>query len=145
MKQEDIEQRIERATALHEGGHNCAQSVICACCDLVGLDEATAFKVMEGLGRGMGDHSETCGALSAGVSLLGFARSDGPHNPTTKAATYELAKQLVDQFREKNGSTICCDLKGLNGRPKLQECSVCINDCVRMTIELLAHVEQEAG
>ena len=47
-------ERQQRAQELHGKGYNCAQSVACAYCDLVGLDEQTAYKMAEGFGLGMG-------------------------------------------------------------------------------------------
>ena len=46
--------RVKETIARHDKGYNCAQSVACTYADLVGLDEATMFKVTEGLGKGMG-------------------------------------------------------------------------------------------
>ena len=46
--------RVKETIVRHDKGYNCAQSVACTYADLVGLDEATMFKVTEGLGKGMG-------------------------------------------------------------------------------------------
>lgn len=43
--------RAQKAAEYHQKGYNCAQAIVCAFCDKVGLDEKTAFKVSEGLGR----------------------------------------------------------------------------------------------
>ena len=141
MEREQIDERVARAHELHKKGYNCAQAVVCSCADLVGVDEALAFKMVEGFGRGMGDYSQTCGAVSGGVAAIGCASSDGPHNPRTKGATYKLAKQLVERFREQNGSTLCAELRGLAGGPMLRTCPGCVEDGIRMTIDVL----QEAG
>ena len=81
----------------------------------MGLDEATVFKMTEGLGGGMGSFTETCGAISGGCTILGYAISDGPQNPKTKGTTYKLTRQLVSRFQEQNCSTLCKELKGLTG------------------------------
>ena len=137
MEQAEIERRVALSIELHDRNFNCAQSVACSCCDLVGLDEASAFRMLEGFGGGMGDHTETCGALSGAVAIIGYAMSEGPHNPTTKFATYEKIKPLVAHFREVEGATTCGELTGLSGGPKLQPCPKLIQDAVRMTIEFL--------
>ena len=41
--------RVKETIERHDKGYNCAQSVACTYADLVGLDEATMFKVTEGL------------------------------------------------------------------------------------------------
>ena len=91
----------------------------------------------EGFGGGMGRFTETCGAISGGCALIGYARSDGPHNPKTKGATYKLTRQLVSRFEEQNGSTLCKELKGLTGGMVLRSCPDCVEDGVRMTLEIL--------
>ena len=40
--------RVKETIERHDKGYNCAQSVACTYADLVGLDEATMFKVTEG-------------------------------------------------------------------------------------------------
>ena len=65
-----MEERQERAIALHNKGYNCAQAVACTYCDLFGLDEETAYKMAEGFGLGMG-LMEVCGALTGGFLLAG--------------------------------------------------------------------------
>ena len=61
--------RAQKAAEYHQKGYNCAQAIVCAFCDKVGLDEKTAFKVSEGLGLGVSDTYGTCGAVT-GMHLL---------------------------------------------------------------------------
>ena len=49
-----MENRVERAVTNHNRGYNCAQSVVCAYCELFGMDESAAFRLAEGFGGGMG-------------------------------------------------------------------------------------------
>ena len=139
MKPSELEERVSRALKLHAAGYNCAQCVACSCADVVGLDENEAFRLMEGFGGGMGGFTETCGAISGGVVLIGYTNSGGMDTvPLTKKETYRLSNQLVRRFGEQNGSTFCPDLKGLNGGPVLRSCDGCIEDGVRMTMDILA-------
>ena len=135
--EQQVEWRVARAHELHEGGFNCAQAVSCACADLVGVNEKVVFKMTEGLGGGMGGFTETCGAISGGCAILGFAISDGPRNPKTKGATYKVVRQLVARFGEQNGSTLCAVIKGRTGGPVLRSCPDCVEDATRMTLALM--------
>jgi C_GCAxxG_C_C family probable redox protein len=135
------EQAIEYAQQLHNLGYNCAQSVACACADRVGLDEDIAFRLMEGFGGGMGGFTETCGAISGGVAVLGFLNSGGTENPHTKGSTYKLAREVVGHFDEKNGSTLCKELKGLTGGPVLRSCDGCIDDAMHIMLDILPKQE----
>lgn len=133
-----MEERIKRALENHKKGYNCAQAVACAFCDLVGEDENTLFKMAEGFGAGMGGMQCTCGAVSGAIILAGLKESSGDiNNPTTKAKTYMLSKQIVDNFREKNSSLVCKELKGIETNKILRSCDGCIEDAARIAYMVL--------
>ena len=67
-------ERAKLAQDFHNQGYNCAQAVVCAYCDLVGLDKETAYKMSEGFGFGMGC-MEMCGALSGAAECADGALS----------------------------------------------------------------------
>ena len=139
---QSVEEAVARSQELHAAGYNCAQCVACACADRAGLDEDLAFRLMEGFGGGMGDFSQTCGAISGGVAVLGLLNSGGPEaQPRTKGSTYKLAKQVVRRFGEMNSSTLCGDLKGLTGGEVLRSCDGCIEDATRITLDVIAQRE----
>jgi len=117
----------EIANTLHEKGYNCAQSVVCAFSEELGVDKALLFRLTEGLGLGMGCTKGVCGALSAAVAAAGLKSSTAQlDNPTSKAATYDVAKAFTEEFEERAGSIICKELKGINARTPLCSCPECI-------------------
>nr|WP_302649631.1 C-GCAxxG-C-C family protein [uncultured Agathobaculum sp.] len=124
-------ERAERAQQLHQQGFNCAQAVVCAYCDQFGLDEETACKVAEGFGLGMGI-MEVCGALTGAFMLAGMRGSKGAAHPgETKAQTYKTTKALAAAFKEKNGTYLCRELKGVTDGNVRRSCPGCIEDaCV---------------
>lgn len=130
-----------RAVALRaELGYNCAQAVACALAPEIGADTEACYVLSEGFGGGMGGHTETCGAISGGVMALGQVSSGGTAlSGTTKKHTYELTRELVERFGAKNGSTICCELKGAGcEHGPLRSCPGCIEDAVKITAEIIA-------
>lgn len=130
--------RVKRADELHNQGYNCAQAVACAYCDLFNADEKEVFRMMEAYGLGMGDMKCTCGAVSGMVTLAGLKNSDANLDaPKTKGSTYKIAKELTAAFREKNGSVICADLKGVETGEPLRSCKGCIEDAARIIEEKL--------
>ncbi|MBE6472190.1 MAG: C_GCAxxG_C_C family protein [Coriobacteriaceae bacterium] len=131
------EECAKKALEFHGKGFNCAQAIVCTFADSVGIDEATAFKLAEGLGGGLATHTETCGALAGACAIAGCTISEGPHNPTTKARTYELIKPLVRRFREEYASSICSDLKGLTGNLPKRPCDDYIVGAALMTYDVL--------
>lgn len=128
----------ELAISLHDQKYNCAQSVACAFAEEVNIDPQLLFKMCEGFGLGMGCMNGTCGAISGAVALLGIKNSDGNLNdPATKASTYQLSKEILNKFQQKNGSTICKELKGIGTGTPLRSCPGCIEDAVEFVEEIL--------
>lgn len=126
------------AADYHAQGFNCAQSVICALAPELGLDPKTAFSLSEGFGAGMGGMSEACGAISGGIMALGQIKSSGFDAPGSKGATYRTARAYCDAFREKNGSTICRELKGVDSEAgPLRSCPGCIDDAIDLFVDAL--------
>lgn len=133
-----MESRINEALQRHHKGYNCAQAVACTYCDLVGIDEATMFKLTEGFGAGMGGMQCTCGAVSGAVTLAGMQMSNGEFtNPTTKGKTYQVSKAIVREFEEKNSSVVCKELKGIETKQVLRSCDGCIEDAAQILEKLL--------
>ncbi|MFR7990889.1 MAG: C-GCAxxG-C-C family (seleno)protein, partial [Anaerovoracaceae bacterium] len=57
--------RKEMAVNLHKSGFNCAQSVACSFCHVMGYEPETVFKLSEGFGAGMGTFNT--GGAGAGM------------------------------------------------------------------------------
>lgn len=127
----------EKAIELHDKRFNCCQAVACAFAEEIGVDEQTLFKLCEGFGLGMGCMEGTCGALSGAIMLAGLKNSDGNLDaPATKANTYKLSKEMLLKFKEKTGSTVCKELKGVETGKMLCSCP----DCIRAGVEVVEEV-----
>ena len=130
-------ERAEQALRLHDKGYNCAQAVVCAYCDRFGLDEETAYKMAEGFGLGMG-LMDTCGALTGAFMLAGLRGSKGTAHPgDTKGQTYKTTKMLAAAFREKNGTYLCRELKGVADGKVRRSCPGCIEDACALVEQYL--------
>lgn len=127
----------QRALQLHKKGYNCAQAVLCAFSDKIDTQPEVLFKISEGFGLGMGSMNQTCGALSGAVMLAGLKNSAGNASGMTKGATYQLAKHISRQFEEKNGATVCKELKGIETGKMLRSCDGCIVDAVEILYDAL--------
>lgn len=128
---------IEKARSLNENGYNCAQAVACAFLDQVAIDEKTLFALLEGFGGGMGGREATCGAVSGAVAIASLLSSKGDTASGTKAATYALAESIVSEFLLQNKSLVCKDLRGLETGVVLRSCPLCIEDAVRLTMQVV--------
>lgn len=101
----------EKAKELFLSGANCSQSVLCAFCDITGLDFETSMKISSSFGGGMGRMREVCGACSGMLMAAGLILGYSELNPgEAKKEHYALVQELAGKFRQKNGSIICREL-----------------------------------
>lgn len=102
------------------------------------------FKIAEGFGLGMG-MMEMCGALSGMMMVIGLANSIGnlENGAPTKGSTYKQVKEEVMKFKEKNGSYLCRELKGVETGKALCSCPQCIMDAVELTEAYLKEHQAE--
>lgn len=105
-----MSERTKKALENHDKNYNCCQSVACAYCDLLGIDEATMFKAGEAFGLGMGCMGGTCGAITGAI---------------------------LKEFEDKNGAIACRDLKGIDTGTPLRSCPGCIEDAAEIAEKVL--------
>lgn len=124
--------RREQAIYLHKHGFNCAQSVVCAFCNVMGADPVEAFRMAEALGYGMGTMG-TCGAVSGMALVTGLKISDGNlDQPATKKECYGMMQTLTQEFADRNCSIVCRELKGEDTGTPLKSCDEYIGDAVEL-------------
>ena len=106
----------EKAANNFREGYNCAQSVLLAFANKVGLKEDEALKLASSFGGGMGRLREVCGAVSAMFMIAGILKGyTDPNNDIVKANHYKLIQDLAAEFKLKHGTIICRELLGLDG------------------------------
>lgn len=129
--------KAELADNMHRSKYNCAQAVVCAFSDEIGVDREILFRIAEGFGFGGGTSKGECGALAGAIMLAGLKNSDGNlEEPKTKGATYKIAKQMTALFEEKTGALLCKDLKGLETGEVICSCP----DCIRAGVEVVQEI-----
>ena len=111
-----MEQRVRLSVDFFMQGFGCCQSVVAAFADLYGMDRNTALRIGAGFGGGIGRLRMVCGAVSGIVTLTGLqcGNTDG-EDREGKAHCYKVVQELLERFRQKNGSIICADLLAQNG------------------------------
>ena len=107
----------EEAQAHFAAGMNCAQAVAAAFAGEIGMDAATAARLVVGFGGGFGRMREVCGAVSGMVFVLGALRGgEAAASPEAKRDLYAAVQRVMKRFAAENGSYICGELLG--GRPR---------------------------
>lgn len=92
-------------------GANCAQAVVMAYADELGMDEKTAARLASSFGGGIGRLREVCGAVSGMMMVYGLLKGyDDLKDPDAKKAHYANVQALAAKFREENGSIICREI-----------------------------------
>ena len=95
-------------------GYNCAQAVALAFENELGLSKDFIAKSISGFGGGFGRMREVCGAVSGMVFVLGAIEgSFDPSDNDSKMLIYQKVQNLMNEFKEKNGTYICRELLAL--------------------------------
>jgi len=112
----ETEKKVQKAVDYFMQGYGCCQSVVAAFADQYGMTEDMALKIGAGFGGGVGKMRMMCGAVSGMVILAGleYGQTEGSDR-NGKAECYKVVQDLVNEFKEENGSFICAELLGLKG------------------------------
>ncbi len=106
--------RAEKAKEYFKQGYNCAQSVMLAFADRLGLPEERVAALAKPMGAGLGRLREMCGAVSGGAMCLGLIYSD-----VERREMYTLVQDFAKRFQAENGSYNCGELlTGAGVRPE---------------------------
>ena len=104
----------EKALQYFRSGANCAQALVLAFHEDLGMDEKTAARLASSFGGGIGRLREVCGAVSGMMMVYGLLRGyDDLQDPEAKKAHYANVQALAARFREENGSIVCRELLSL--------------------------------
>ncbi len=110
----NVEERGQRARSYFTQGYNCAQSVVLAYSDIMGVDSQILATLSAPFGGGMGRLREVCGAVSGMVMIAGaLVPANDPSQRSAKTENYKLVQLLAEEFRRENRSIICRELLGL--------------------------------
>lgn len=120
----------EYAIELKKNRHNCAQAVLCAYADETGLPAETLKKLGAAFGGGMGCMEGNCGALCGAEAVYSMLKYDGAPLGKDAAALYKA-------FKEKCGSAICKEIKGVDTGKVLCSCDDCVRNAVGILEEML--------
>ena len=104
----------KQALQWFEQGFNCAQAVLLAFDERVGIERELAMKIALGLGGGLGRCGEVCGAVNGACMVLGMDSGDtaDPYSKENRAAAYGRVKEFIRTFRARCGAVTCRDLIG---------------------------------
>ncbi len=141
----------EVAVSTFQQGFACSQAVFSALAEQEGLPRETALRIAAPFGGGISHTGQICGAVSGALLALGLLRGSDRPDPAAKEHTYELARQLMEHFRERHGSVLCRELLGADmstpeGLRRVREekltariCPCLVRDAVDSALAVLSH------
>ena len=119
-----MESRMEQAVEKKKQGYNCAQAVACTYCDYAKMDEPTMAALAKTLGVGLGATMEgTCGAITGACIVAGLFEQQEASNKAVQDAKY-----IVNEFKKRNSTITCKELKGRETGVVLRSCEDCVRD-----------------
>lgn len=147
-----MKDRSEKAVELFQQGAGCAQALVAAHADLVGLDFDTAMKVSCALSGGVSRLREVCGAVTGMAVLAGMVEGNtDPADVESRTRAYERVQRMAELFRAKFGTVVCRDILGKTGfetspSPTLRDAAFydsrpCV-DCIRFAAKIFAEEMQ---
>jgi C_GCAxxG_C_C family probable redox protein len=103
----------EAKQIMAEGKMNCAQAVLTAFCEELGMQKEMGRRLASGFGGGMARTNNTCGAVTGAFMVLGLREYPEIKDPRERLEkVYAQVKEFRDKFIEENGSIHCSDLVG---------------------------------
>jgi len=99
----------KKAISYCEQGKNCAEAVLLALSEELGMASRVTPGIATGFGGGFGRNGFVCGAVSAGTMIIGL-KGEGKG----KKLVYPVVDKFISDFTSRFGSVNCCDLMGVD-------------------------------
>jgi C_GCAxxG_C_C family probable redox protein len=133
-------------------GRTCAEAMLSAGCEALGVEGDVVPEVAYGLAGGVGLQGRTCGLLLGAAMALGVGLGPGGEYPQNLMRVCEEVRGLCADFEERFGTSTCRELCGLDlttpeGRKELKEsvkpdkCRLYAEETARMLAERLRRAE----
>ncbi len=145
-------ERCRLAMERHATTLNCAQSVLCAFSDVIGLSEDQCCALGSAFGGGL-RYGGVCGTVSAAAMILGILY---PHTPANgmegKQRSTRLIREFQRRFKERFDKLDCRDLlasRDLRGTGMTEElnvtahCDILIVSAVELLCGMLEELKKE--
>ena len=103
----------KRARELFTTGLNCAESVLQANMEALGVEGDWFPRVDTGSGSGIAVTQQVCGAVSGAVMAAGWVMGRDSGDESNKQL-YEVCASFISDFRDEFGSSTCRELIGVD-------------------------------
>jgi len=112
MENQERMNRSENAAELMKAHRvNCAQAVITAFCEELGLEKGLALRIALGFGGGTGGSGYICGAVTGAYMVLGLLQNAADAEQA-RSEMRQLISRFNEKFLAKRGALLCRELLG---------------------------------
>lgn len=107
--------KVNQAIECFNNNFNCSQALLSTYSEEFGLEKETALKLSCGFGAGMGKLGHVCGAVTGAYLLIGLKYGQFlSGDVAAKDKTYVMVREFAKRFEQRNQSTICQELLGVD-------------------------------
>jgi C_GCAxxG_C_C family probable redox protein len=100
--------KVEEALEIFNNGFNCTQAVLAVFAEEFGMEKSTSLKIATGLGAGLGNQGNICGAVFGAYLALSLRYgSSMPRDEYSKELTYHLTRVFDKEFIQIHGALEC--------------------------------------
>ncbi len=136
---------VNEAIELHKQGFSCSQAVFAAYCERFGLDKVLGLKLSCGLGGGLGRLGGRCGAVTGACLLIGLKYGMAvPGDTEAKNKTYEVVREFVAKFEERQKSSVCRELTSVEllsaDQAALERIKPICDGAIRCAVEIVGEL-----
>lgn len=131
----EIRKCQDYAINLRNQGYGCAQCVLMALSDKIGLQEKQAARMAAAYGTGFAGSGGICGVISI-LGIAGGMLISG-YGPEDKSKAVWNTKELLEKFKASNGDRYLC--RDLKGKDDTKKCP----DLIKESIELFLNAHPE--
>lgn len=141
-------ERLNKAMSTYDSGCNCAQSVVSAFAEEMGISQDTFLRLSSCFGGGM-RIGATCGALSGALMILGLAKGFSKFSAEAKSDIETQTLDFINLWISRFEKTDCREILGLDVTDPLQRergkqegifklhCPHCISGAVELLESIL--------
>ncbi len=104
-----LDEKLKYASSAYEKGYSCAQAVLGAYCEELGISESAAYRMMEGFSHGMGGSDGMCGVITAAAAVISSLNSEGKPGCDC-SCTYNYIERIQKIFRREYGGITCKEI-----------------------------------
>jgi C_GCAxxG_C_C family probable redox protein len=136
----------EAAEKINTSQMNCAQAVLTAFCEELGMDKSMALKTALAFGAGMGRTGGLCGAVTGAYMVLGLKPFLELTPAEKKEKVYALVGEFNRRFKALHNSIECsallgCDLGTPEGMAAARAKKLVSNTCPGLVYDSVSSLE----